>query len=83
MIKDNQNAIMSLLLMVLFALNRRGRVSESSFRWVFYGALLFMLSDMLLAYNKFSVPFSYANVAVMITYVLGQYMIVKGCIINN
>ena len=73
----------ALLLMVLFALNRRERVPDASFKWVFYGALLFMLSDMLLAYNKFSTPFQYANLAIMATYISGQYMIVKGCISNS
>jgi uncharacterized membrane protein YhhN len=73
----------ALLLMVLFALNRKERVNGPSFRWVFYGALLFMLSDMLLAFNKFAEPFPHASVAVMVTYILGQYMIVKGCIAHS
>lgn len=42
------------------------------------GALLFVLSDSLLAINKFYQPFQLAGVAIMLTYGLAQYFIVKG-----
>ena len=72
-----------LLLMVLFSLNRQGRVVNDSFRLVFYGALFFMLSDMLLALNKFGDPFSHAGLAIMGTYIVAQYLIVKGSILQS
>ncbi|MDE3247050.1 MAG: lysoplasmalogenase [Bacteroidota bacterium] len=45
------------------------------------GALLFVLSDSLLAINKFYQPFSGAGIAVMLTYGLAQYGLVKGSLL--
>ena len=42
------------------------------------GAFFFVLSDSLLAINKFSQPFPFAGVAIMLTYCLAQYCIAKG-----
>lgn len=42
------------------------------------GALLFVLSDSVLAINKFYRPFQFAGIAIMLTYGLAQYFIVKG-----
>jgi uncharacterized membrane protein YhhN len=44
------------------------------------GALFFVLSDSLLAINKFYTPFAYAGVWVMLTYCLAQYCIVSAFI---
>ena len=71
-----------LMLMVSYALLRIGRTSRPSFNWVFIGAVFFMLSDSLLAINKFHSPFYMASVIVMATYILAQYMIVKGVLLH-
>lgn len=42
------------------------------------GALLFVLSDSLLAINKFYQPFAYAGVFIMLTYCGAQFFIVSG-----
>jgi uncharacterized membrane protein YhhN len=42
------------------------------------GALLFFLSDTFLAWNKFVVPLTYGKLRVIITYHLGQILIVIG-----
>jgi len=47
---------------------------------VIIGALIFMLSDTMLAINKFLEPIAYANVLIMITYIVAQYLIVSGLI---
>ncbi len=49
---------------------------------VFYlsGAAAFVLSDSLLAVNKFYQPFAYAGVFIMLTYCAAQYFIVHGFI---
>jgi uncharacterized membrane protein YhhN len=49
---------------------------------VFYlcGALFFVLSDSLLAVNKFYQPFAYAGVCIMLTYCAAQFFIVTGYI---
>ncbi|MEL6670789.1 MAG: lysoplasmalogenase [Bacteroidota bacterium] len=70
-----------LMFMVLMALNRYNRVPEDSFGWVFMGALLFMISDSILAWDRFadqdmSIPF--ARIWIMLTYMGAQFMIVLG-----
>lgn len=49
---------------------------------VFYlaGAAFFVLSDSLLAINKFYQPFAFAGVYIMLTYCAAQYFIVNGFI---
>lgn len=42
------------------------------------GALLFVISDSVLAINKFYRPFAAANIIIMLTYGLAQFFIVKG-----
>ena len=44
------------------------------------GAALFVLSDSLLALNKFNQPFAFAGVLIMLTYCAAQYFIVTGFI---
>lgn len=69
-----------LVVMVQTALYRQGRTSPDSYGLVVAGAALFMLSDSLLAINKFYVAYAAAAPVVMLTYILGQYMIVEGAI---
>lgn len=69
-----------LVAMVLAAMFRYGRTNPTSFWLVFGGAFFFMLSDSLLAINKFYSPIVYSGVWIMVTYMLAQYMIVKGLI---
>ncbi len=45
---------------------------------VVFGALLFMVSDTLLAVDKFVTPLLLINVLVMLTYGLAQYCIIEG-----
>lgn len=66
--------------MTLFALNRYGAVSNSSFWMVFLGAVLFMVSDSMIAINKFHTPFEASRFAIMFTYLLAQFLIVKGTV---
>jgi len=66
--------------MSLFAINRYGRVSAPSFKFVLAGALLFMFSDSIIAINKFlfNGTFFLSGVWIMTLYILGQYFIAKG-----
>lgn len=64
--------------MTLTALFRYGRTTSESFWLVFIGAVLFMISDSILAINKFLSPVEYAGIYIMLTYSLAQYLIVKG-----
>ncbi|EAY29607.1 lysoplasmalogenase [Microscilla marina] len=70
----------TIVLMAVFALNRKGCTHPISFQWVFYGALLFVVSDAIIAINKFVVSIPQAGLVIMVTYIAAQYLIVKGCI---
>lgn len=69
--------------MVITALFRLGRTGSQSFWWLLTGAITFMISDSLLAVNKFYSPFEASGVLVMTTYILGQYWIVKGALLHE
>ena len=69
-----------ILLMVLFAINRLGRVSETAFWICLTGALLFMFSDSMIAINKWPFPFELSRPMIMITYISGQLGIVAGLV---
>lgn len=76
-----------IMIMVVIALNRYKKVSNKSFQLVFIGALLFMVSDSVIAINKFSTIFDgidfLAGLLIMTLYALGQYYIIKGCILQS
>jgi uncharacterized membrane protein YhhN len=72
-----------LMLMAINALFRLGHTNQTSFTWVFVGALLFMVSDSALAFNKFHTQFVGASVVIMVTYVTAQFMILKGILKHN
>ena len=67
-------------LMVLNTSFRYGRTSVKSYWMVFAGAFLFMTSDAILALNKFQAPFPHAELYIMLTYIVAQFLIVKGII---
>jgi uncharacterized membrane protein YhhN len=69
-----------LMLMVLNALFRYNRTSSESFWFVFCGAVLFMVSDSLLALNKFLRPLPFAGIGIITTYIAAQFLIVEGLI---
>jgi len=66
--------------MAMQALFRYGYTNSKSFVLVFVGAVSFMISDSLLAINKFMQPLPLAGLAVMLTYLLAQYLIVEGVV---
>lgn len=65
-------------LMALSVMNLGGSISAKTYWTLLFGALLFMLSDSLLAENKFGSPLPNSRVAIMATYLAGQFLIVKG-----
>ena len=70
-------------LMALTALFRYGRTNSKSFLLIFIGAVLFMVSDSLLAINKFHHAFSAAGALVMLTYSVAQFLIVEGALAHE
>jgi uncharacterized membrane protein YhhN len=69
-----------ILLMLSGAINRIEKVNRKSFCLVLAGAILFVLSDSSIAINKFSRPFEYSSLVIMLTYITAQYLIVTGYI---
>ncbi len=67
-----------LTIMVLQALFRFNRTETTSFALVFGGAILFMISDSLLAINKFLEPIPFSGFWIMSTYISAQFLIVRG-----
>jgi uncharacterized membrane protein YhhN len=66
--------------MLASCINLYKQLIKSAYTYFIAGAFLFVLSDSLLAINKFYQSFSFAGIAIMSTYVLAQYLIVKGVI---
>lgn len=64
-------------LMLLSVINLKNYISDTVFRILFFGALLFILSDSLIAISKFLTK-SDAGLAIMVTYLLGQFLLVYG-----
>lgn len=56
----------------------RKRSNKNSYKLVFIGAVFFMISDSLLALNKFYEPLPFSNISIILTYALAQYLIVLG-----
>lgn len=67
-----------ILTMLVAAISRYGKVNRFSFILVLAGAILFVISDSLIALNRFGFPFMFSGIAVMTTYITAQYLIVAG-----
>lgn len=67
-----------LLLMGVWAHKRRGATNAVSFTLVATGAVLFALSDGMIAINKFAVAIPYERLLIMSVYITAQYLIVQG-----
>lgn len=70
---------MVILSMLLAAINREKKVNRQSFLLVLAGAIIFVVSDSILAINKFAQPFELGRIASMTSYVTAQYLIAVGC----
>ena len=66
-------------IMALSVVNLRKSISTNIYRITFAGALLFMLSDSLVAWDKFGGSEAiHLGVAIMVTYIAGQFLIAMG-----
>jgi uncharacterized membrane protein YhhN len=66
--------------MLASALWQYGKLDNRT-AWLFIlGALFFVASDSMLAVNKFKQTFPYSGLLIMATYVLAQYLIVRGSV---
>jgi len=71
-----------IITMLMTAFNRKNLVESASFHYVFWGALLFVFSDSCIAVNVFHYPFEGARAVIMSTYIVAQYLIIKGVLLN-
>lgn len=65
----------AIVAMAVSAANLFGQIPIRLFLGFFGGVLLFVLSDSLIAINKFGTPFAGARLAIMSTYIFGQLLI--------
>ena len=65
-------------LMLLSAINRKGVAQGDSFQFIVLGAVLFVISDSILAFDKFHTEYTWARPMIMSTYGLAQYFLVYG-----
>lgn len=72
-----------LMAMVIAALLRSGYTHAQSFSYIVAGACSFMISDSLLAINKFLTPIPAGGILVMLTYICAQYLIAKGVLLHR
>lgn len=72
--------------MALMALNRWKQAPEFSFGLVFMGAMLFILSDSLIAVDRFGpdqLTIPGIPLLIMVTYMLAQYLIITGILVYD
>jgi uncharacterized membrane protein YhhN len=74
---------LSLIGMSMMALNRKERVGRRTFLLVFTGSLLFLLSDSMIALERFYAEFWRAGFWIMLTYIAAQYLIMRGLILEG
>lgn len=67
-------------IMGITASKRWGKTDKASFWWIMIGAFLFIISDSILAINQFGTPFPQAGFLIMLTYIIAQFMIVRGIV---
>jgi uncharacterized membrane protein YhhN len=71
-----------ILTMLSGAVNRYEKVNKRSYLLVLAGAILFVISDSSLAINTFNHHFKGASVFIMSTYILAQFLIISGYIMQ-
>ncbi|WP_420572670.1 lysoplasmalogenase [Kordia sp.] len=87
-IKDNLGDLLipvliymtAILTMAITAFMRRGMVLRQGFQYVCVGAVFFIVSDSLLAVNKFHSTLPLSNLSIMTTYATAQFLIITGII---
>ncbi len=74
---------MVIISMAISAVLRKGKTIDKSFIMVYSGALLFIMSDAMIAINKFLNPLVQARLMIMATYITAQLLIVKGILAHE
>lgn len=74
---------MTISIMLIFAFKGFLNWDKPANSYIFIGAIIFVASDSLLAFNKFYAPIQYSSFLIMITYLTAQYLIVIGVLKLN
>lgn len=69
--------------MLLFAFNGYLIWKKPGALYIFLGAITFVISDSILAFDKFNAPIEKSSFFIMLTYLVAQYLIVVGIIRLN
>ncbi|MBM1107883.1 lysoplasmalogenase [Aurantibacter crassamenti] len=75
--------VVVLLIMILFAYLREDSTTNNSYIYVLAGALLFMLSDSILAITKFKIDIPFSKILVMGIYGIAQLLMIIGILKNS
>jgi len=91
LIKDNLGEMLIPVVVYGITISTFGSVALLNYRsekstensWLLIGAVIFILSDSLIALNKFHEPNELYGVTIMITYILAQFLICKAMIVKS
>ncbi|ETN96533.1 lysoplasmalogenase [Zhouia amylolytica] len=75
--------VIVLMVMVKTMYLRKGYVNPLSYKLAISGATLFLISDSLLAINKFVFEIQHINLLVMSTYGIAQFLIINGALFEK
>lgn len=75
---DMQIPVTAYMIVISLMAISAGFRQDQQWLWVAMGALIFMISDTLIAINRFVTPFEYSGIAVMSTYYAAQFLICVG-----
>jgi uncharacterized membrane protein YhhN len=70
--------IMAIFAMVSMAIFRNRAIDGYS--WLVLGAFIFLISDLILAINKFKTPIDHSDLYIIITYAIAQLLIISGLV---
>jgi len=73
--------IIAICTMAIYAYLRHPKLR--GYKMVLFGVVLFILSDTLIALNKFQGKIQYGNIIIMVTYMIAQYAIVTGEVLSD
>lgn len=62
---------------------RYGTTNKTSYYLVFAGAILFIISECIIAFRVFYLPVPFERTLVMLSYGLGNFFIIKGLLLDN
>jgi uncharacterized membrane protein YhhN len=69
--------------MLFFAFKSSLKWAVPANNYILFGAIIFVSSDSILAFNKFYAPLNHASFYIMATYCMAQYLIVAGILKLN